>query len=157
MREKEALEILPEMEEVIRKYPDKRAALLPVLHLVQQEVGYLSGECKEKVAEMLGLTPAAVEGVARFYTMFKNQKMGKYLIQVCTTLPCALLGAEQSVEYLKRKLNIEVGGTTQDEKFSLVAVSCLASCGTAPAMMVNGDLHEELTREKIDAILEGLS
>lgn len=150
-------ETLQGMEEIIRKYPDKRAALLPLLHLVQREVGYLTGEWKEKVAEMLGLSPAAVEGVARFYTMFKNQKMGKYLIQVCTTLPCALLGAEQMVDYLKRKLGVEVGGTTQDERFSLVTVSCLASCGTAPAMMVNGDHYEELTPEKIDALLEGLS
>ncbi|MEE8448884.1 MAG: NADH-quinone oxidoreductase subunit NuoE [Thermodesulfobacteriota bacterium] len=149
-------EALQEMERIRNRYPDKRAALIPVLHIAQREAGYLSSDCKEMVARLLDIPPVDVEGVARFYTMFKNRRMGRYLIQVCTTLPCALMGAEQMVDYLSHKLNVKVGGTTADERFSLVTVQCLASCGTGPAMMINGDHFENLTPEKIDNILAEL-
>jgi NADH-quinone oxidoreductase E subunit len=147
---------LREMEGVRSRYPDKRAALIPLLHIAQREAGYLSRDCKEAVADLLDVPPVLVEGVARFYTMFKNREMGKYLIQVCTTLPCALMGAEQVVDYLSRKLGVDLGGTSADERFSLVTVQCLASCGTGPAMMINGDHYQELTPEKIDKILAEL-
>jgi len=97
-----------------------------------------------------------VLGVASFYTMFKKEPTGRYLIQVCSTLSCSLMGAQSVVDYLERKLDIKCGGTTPDGKFSLVKVECLASCGTAPVMQINDDYYESLTEEKIDRILESL-
>lgn len=145
-----------EMEEVIRLYPEKQAALLPLLHIAQREIGWLTPEAKEKVAAMVGVTPSHVEGVARFYTMFYNRKVGRHVIQVCRTLSCALTGAGAILEYMQKKLGIKVGETTADGKFTLIAVECLASCGTAPVMMVDDDHYENLTSEKIDRILDGL-
>lgn len=149
-------EAVKEIQEVAARYPEKQAALLTALHIAQRDAGWLPVEVKEEVARLLDISPAHVEGVARFYTMFKNRPTGKYLLQVCTTLSCSLLGAEHIVEYLKRRLNIDVGETTPDNKFSLVTVQCLASCGTAPVMMINDEHYEALTPQKLEALLSSL-
>ena len=157
---KESVQFSPEVRSAIKEltthYPDARAATLPALWLAQEEFGVISPEACTAVAELLGLPPAHVLGVASFYTMFKKKPTGRYLIQVCSTLSCSLMGAQSVVAYLENKLGIECGGTTEDGKFSLVKVECLASCGTAPMMQINDDYYESLTEEKIDRILESL-
>ncbi len=150
-----------EAEAKIRKYLDDyyntQAALLPVLYVAQDEFGYLSGEAMDLVAERLGLSRMHVQSVATFYTMYYKQPMGKYNIQVCRTLSCAMCGAYDLIGHIGKKLGIKPGETTKDKKFTLTPVECLALCGTAPVMMINKDVHENLTAEKIDAILDGLA
>lgn len=138
-------------EELLTHYPNKQAALLPTLWLVQDQEGYISGEAMEHVAGLLEVSPAHVYGVVTFYTMYHQKPVGKYHLQVCRTLSCALAGSENILEHLKKKLKIEENQTTG--KFSLCTVECLASCGTGPAMMVNEKYYENLTAEKVDKIL----
>src|SRR3990172_3414446 len=123
-------EALAEYEAIVRRYPERRAALMPVLWLAQREFGYLSQEVMVHVADLMGLPAAAVASVASFYTMFYKRPMGRYHLQVCTGLPCALVGAERIVGCLERRLGIRCGGTTPSARFSLSTVECLASCGT---------------------------
>jgi NADH-quinone oxidoreductase subunit E len=140
------------------RYPQAKSALLPALHLAQREHGgWLSDEVMAEVAQVMGLPPAEVRSVTSFYTMFNRQPVGKYLVQVCTNISCSLLGAEHIVEHLKRKLGIEVGETTPGGLFTLLEVECLGSCGTAPMMQVNDAYHENLTVERVDAILAELA
>ena len=137
-------ETLAEYEAALRRYPERRAALMPVLWLAQREFGYLSDEVMTYVADLLGLPSAWVASVASFYTMYYKRPMGRYHLQVCVSLPCALAGAERIQRCVERRLGIGVGDTTSDGRFSLSAVECLASCGTGPMMQVNDDYHENL-------------
>jgi len=146
-----------EIKQFKGKYPDPRSALLTALHVAQREHGWLSPEVMRDVAEVMDLPPTEVASVTSFYTMFNRQPVGQNLIQVCTNVSCSLLGAEHLVEYIKNKLGIEVGETTPDNKFTLVIVECLGSCGTAPMMQVNNTYYENLTEEKIDQILAELA
>jgi NADH-quinone oxidoreductase subunit E len=138
------------------KYPDPKSALLPALEIAQQENGWLSEEVMREVGQAMDLPPTEVASVASFYTMLYTQPVGEHVIQVCTNLSCSLLGAEHIVDYISRKLGIEVGQTTPDGKFTLLTVECLGSCGTAPMMQVNETYYENLTEEKIDRILAEL-
>ncbi|MGQ9458063.1 MAG: NADH-quinone oxidoreductase subunit NuoE [Anaerolineae bacterium] len=139
------------------RYPHPRSALMPALHIVQEELGWLPEEAMVQVANLLGLTPAEVLSVASFYTMYNRRPVGKYLVQVCTNVSCSLLGAEHLLEHISRKLGIGVGETTPDGLFTLVEVECLGSCGTAPVMQVNERYYERLTVEKVDEILDTLA
>jgi NADH-quinone oxidoreductase subunit E len=150
-------EIRAEIKQFKGRYPDPKSALLTALHVAQQEHGWLSPEVMRDVAEVMDLPPTEVASVASFYTMFNRQPVGENLIQVCTNISCSLLGAEHIVEYLKGKLGIDVGGTTPDNKSTLVTVECLGSCGTAPMMQINDTYYESLTEERIDRILEELA
>jgi NADH-quinone oxidoreductase E subunit len=145
-----------ELEAILSRYPDKEAAILPALHLAQREFGYVSDEAIVYVAGLLGFTPARIEGVATFYTMYNRKPVGKYHVQVCRNISCSLMGAEHLIEHVSKKLGIRPGETTPDGRFTLSKAECLGSCGTAPVMQVNDDYHEELTEEKIDALLDGL-
>jgi NADH-quinone oxidoreductase E subunit len=145
-----------ELEAILSRYPDKEAAILPALYLAQREFGYLSDEAIVYVAGLLGFTPARIEGVATFYTMFNRKPVGKYHLQICRNISCSLLGAEHLIEHVSKKLGIRPGKTTPDGKFTLSEVECLGSCGTAPVLQLNDDYHEDLTEEKIDALLDGL-
>ena len=147
---------LKRFDEIVGRYPKKEAAMLPVLHLAQREFGYLSSEAIEYIAKLMDLSPARVYGVVTFYTMLHMKPIGKYHIQVCRTLPCALVGAEKITTLLKSKLAIQVGGTTPDGKFTLAEVECLASCGTGPMMQINDDYYENLSKEKVEKILRSL-
>ena len=149
-------ETLKEFQATVARYPKKEAAMLPVLYLAQREFGHLGPEAIDYVAKLMGQAPARVYGVVSFYTMYNMAPIGRHHIQVCRTLPCALRGAEEVTEFLKKKLGIECGQTTPDGRFTLSEVECLASCGTAPMMQVNDDYYENLTAEKIDQILEGM-
>ena len=145
-----------EFEALLTRYPDKEAAILPTLYIAQREFGYVSDEAIVYVAGLLGFTPARIEGVATFYTMYNRKPVGKYHVQICRNISCSLLGAEHLIEHVSKKLGIRPGETTQDGKFTLSHAECLGSCGTAPVMQVNDDYHENLTEESIDAILDRL-
>lgn len=145
-----------EFEEILKHYPTKEAAMLPTLHLAKREFGHISLDVLNYIGKLLELHPTRVANVVSFYTLFPREPEGKYVIQVCSTLSCQLMGAETVVEYIKKKLNIDVGETTPDKKFTLKKVECLGSCGTAPVMQINDDYYEQLTEEKIDKILDGL-
>jgi len=144
------------VDEIVARYPQPRAALLPVLWEIQRRKGWIDGECEAWAGERLGVSAAHVHGVVTFYTMYKQRPTGRYHIQVCTTLSCMLRGSDELVEHLRTKLGIDVGQTTPDGKFSLVRVECLGSCGTAPMFQLNDDYHEDLTIEKVDRLLDGL-
>lgn len=151
---KESLEIIDNM---IKRYPEgkHKSALIPVLHIAQAEFGgWLSTETMDYVASVLNLKPIEVYEVASFYSMFNLKPVGKCVLEVCHTGPCAINGGEALVEYLSKKLNIKVGETTADGMFTLKAVECLGSCGTAPMLQCGKDYFENLTDEKVDAMLE---
>ncbi len=136
-----------------KNYPDALSALLPILALAQKEEGCLTPENMEAVASVLGVTPAYVRSVASFYTLYRYQPRGKYLIQICTNISCSFLGAEGLLAYLENRLGVSEGQTTPDGLFTLETVECLAACGEAPAMQVNLEYYGSLTPEKIDGIL----
>jgi NADH-quinone oxidoreductase E subunit len=144
------------IEEIASRYASKEAALLPVLHLVQREMGFISQQEEKQVAHLLNIKPIKIKEVVTFYTMFNQKEVGKYHIQVCSNLSCSLLGAESLIDHLKDKFGIEVGETTSDQKFTLTTVECLGACEQAPCMMVNFDYHGNLDKEKIDNILDNL-
>jgi NADH-quinone oxidoreductase subunit E len=144
------------IDEVIVRYPKREAALLPVLHLVQREVGCLREDEERFVAQILELKPVKVREVVTFYTMFLRRPIGRYHLQVCSNLSCTLLGAESLLDYLQKKLGIGVGETSADGRFTLSTVECLGACEQAPCLMVNFDYHGQVDKEKIDKILEGL-
>lgn len=137
-------------------YPTRQAALLPVCWIAQQEFGWISPEAIGLIAQRLDLSPAHVYGVATFYTMLHKKPVGRCHLQLCRTLPCALMGSDRLLDHIKERLGINEGETTPDLKFSLTTVECLASCGTAPAMMVNEKYYENLTPERVDEILREL-
>ncbi len=146
-----------QFEEVLTHYPNKQAAILPTFWLAQQEFGYLSLEVMEYIAELLDLSPAYVGSVASFYTMFYQKPMGKFHVQVCTNLSCALRGCDNIVSCLQDKLGIPLGQTTDDNVFSLSEVECLGSCGTAPVVQVNDEYHENLTPERVVQLIDDLT
>lgn len=145
-----------EFQELLTRYPSKRSALIPALHIVQRELGYLSDEGIKYVSTLMGLTPAQVTEVATFYLMFFLKPVGKNILWVCHNLSCDLCGAEEIISHLENKLGIKVGETTADGKFTLLRQECLASCDTAPVMQVNDEYEENLTPPRVDEIIERL-
>lgn len=145
-----------EINELTSKYATKRSVIMPALSVVQKEHGYVTEEGMRDVARILGLKPVLVFEVATFYTMYNKKPVGKYHIQVCTNIACSLLGAEHLMEFLSRRLGIKTRETTSDKKFTLSAVECLGSCGTAPMMQINDSYYENLTEGKIEEILNSL-
>lgn len=152
-------ETLEKVRLLMKRYPEgkQKSALLPVLHMAQEELGgYLSVDIMDYVASLLGIQPIEVYEVATFYSMFFLEKVGKYVLEVCHTGPCAICGSGEIVDYLKKKLEIDTGETTPDGMFTLRTVECLGACGYAPVMQANTEFHEFLTPEKIDGLLENL-
>ncbi|MHB1847342.1 MAG: NADH-quinone oxidoreductase subunit NuoE family protein [Deltaproteobacteria bacterium] len=147
-----------EIGELCGRFPGdrKRAAMLPALHLMQGMLGYLTPEALEIVAARLELPATATAEVATFYSMFRLEPAGRYVLDVCTNIGCGLCGAEQILAHLETRLGISVGETTPDSKFTLREVECLASCGTGPVLQINDEFQERLTPEKVDAMLERL-
>ena len=146
-----------ELDRIFGRYATKQAALLPSLYLAQREFGYVSVEAMEYVAGILGVSPTRVYEVATFYTMYNKQPVGKYFIQVCTNICCALRGGMDLFAYLSKKLGIAEGRTTKDGRFTLVKVECLGACGNAPMMQVNDDYYEDLTPAKVDELLKSMT
>ncbi len=145
---------IKQVDEIIARYPAKRSAVMPALYIAQMEFGWLTPEAIEAVSEATGVPKATVKGVATFYAMYKHKPIGRHLIQLCTNVSCMIFGAERLVDIIKNKYGLEAGGTTADGRFSLVIMECIGACGTAPAMLVDTDFHENLTEENIVKILE---
>jgi NADH-quinone oxidoreductase subunit E len=147
-------------QRIIKRYPEGRqkSALLPILHIAQSEFGgWLSPETMDYVATMLNIKPIEVYEVASFYSMFNLKPVGNYLLEVCRTGPCLLRGADDVVNYLEKKLNINAGETTVDSKFTLKTVECLGACGYAPMLQCGANFYENLTEDKLDLLIEKLS
>jgi NADH-quinone oxidoreductase subunit E len=138
------------------RYPTKRAVTLPALHLVQHEYGWIPTQALSEIAKFLELAPAEVLVTATFYEEYWLKPKGKYLLQVCRSLACEICGSRDLTEHVMKKLNLQVGETTADKKFTLVELECLGSCGTAPAIMVNEVLHENITVDQLDQVLNQL-
>ena len=143
-----------EVDELLSRYPTKRAALIPILWVCQRQIGWVSPEVIQWVADRLELTTAQVKGVVTFYTMFHQEPVGENVIWVCRTLSCDLRGAKAIQEHLEDKLGCHAGSTSKDGKFTLLKAECLAACGQAPMVQINDDYHENLTLEEVDAILD---
>lgn len=141
---------------IIARYPQKEAALLPVLHVIQKEFGQISAEEEILAASLLGISQVKVREVVSFYTMFNRKAVGKYHIQVCSNLTCTLMGADNVLNFIEEKLGIKPGETTLDKKFTLSTVECLGACEKAPSMMINFDYYGYLDKEKINKILDNL-
>lgn len=144
------------LKAVLAKYPEKGAALLPVLWLAQKEFSVITPEVEAYVSKLLGVPLVRVREVLTFYTMYTAEPLGKYHLQLCTNVACTLLGAEDILEHLKKKLQVEVGQTTPDKKFTLSTVECLGYCTAAPVLQVNDDFYDNLTPEKVDKLLTKL-
>jgi NADH-quinone oxidoreductase E subunit len=145
-------------DEIIKRYPPdrKRSAVLPALYLVQHQLGFITASAMRYVAGLLEITPADVEDVVSFYTMFYTRKAGTYVLQVCRTLSCALNGAERVTEAISAKLGIGVGQTDPSGTFTLLEVECLGACDRAPVVMVNDAWHECLKPEDAARLLDDL-
>ena len=161
--EGEAFTFTPErrarLDEILTKYPPerKRSAVLAALYLVQEQEGYLTASGMRHVAPILGMTPAEVEDVATYYVMFFRERVGKYVLQVCRTLPCALAGAERVTEALSRKLGIKVGETDPSGMFTLLEFECLGACDRGPIVMVNNEhWHEHVRPEDIGKLVDAM-
>jgi NADH-quinone oxidoreductase E subunit len=144
------------MKEKAARYPQVKSAILPALTVAYRQVGHLSDEIYREISDVIGVPALEVAEAATFYTMFPKEPVGKYLIQVCHNISCALMGADSLIAYLEEKLEIKKGETTSDGLFTLISVECLGSCATAPMMQINRDYYENLTPEKVDRILEEL-
>ena len=150
---------LEQVQKIIKRYPEGRqkSALLPILHIAQAQWKWCSPAVMDYVGSLLGLTPVEVYEVASFYTMFHLEPVGDHVIEFCRTGPCCVLGGENIKQHICDKLNIEVGGTSADNKFTLKEVECLAACGWGPVFQVREQFYMNLTTEKVDQILEELS
>jgi NADH-quinone oxidoreductase E subunit len=149
-------ENLDRIEQETKKYPVRKPAVMAVLYIAQEQNGYISFEVMKEVAEILGMTTEEVLGVVTFYTMYHQKQMGKYHIQVCTNVSCMLRGGYEIWNQVKDKFGIDNMGVTEDQKFSLEEVECMGSCGTAPMIAINEDYFENLSKEKVEELLESL-
>ena len=146
------------IEDLATHYPPerRRSALIPALHIVQEQQGYVSANAMREVATVIGCTPAEVEDVVSYYSMFYTKPVGKYVLQVCRTLSCALTGAERLTEAISKKLEIKVGETDPTGTFTLVEVECLGACDRGPVILVNDHWHELATPDSVGQLLETL-
>jgi NADH-quinone oxidoreductase E subunit len=144
------------VDKALAQYPTKQAALLPVLHIAQDEFGHLPDDVLELVARTLELAPAHVFGVITFYTMFHREKHGRNELMVCTNVSCMLRGAYDMLAYLEKKLGIKAGETTPDGAFTIVEEECLAACANAPMMICGNEYFLDLTEKKLDTIIDDL-
>ncbi|MCX7875698.1 MAG: NADH-quinone oxidoreductase subunit NuoE [Melioribacteraceae bacterium] len=149
-------ENLKRIEQVRKKYPTALAAVMPVIYIAQEQNGFISNEVMEEIANVLDIDKVNVLSVVTFYTMYHTKPMGKYHVQVCTNVSCMLRGAYEIFDLVKDKLGIENMQVTQDGKFSLEEVECMGACGGAPMIAINEDYYENLTKEKVEEILDSL-
>ena len=146
---------LAELQQLLARYPTKQAVLLPALWLVQRARGWISDRDMTEVAEVLGLTPAYVKGVVTFYTMYHQHPVGRHFVQVCTTSPCNLCGAEDVVRALLTQTGAqELGTTSPDGRFTVIEVECLGACGFATPILIDEDFIESVTPERVADLLK---
>ncbi len=147
-------ENLAKARELLRHFPHESSALIPILHLVEQEFEYIPDAEVHVIADLMGITAAYVESVLTFYSLFHRQPTGKYLIQVCRGLSCQLMGADELSSFLYEGLGVQRNGTTPDGMFTVEAVECVALCKNAPAVQINLEFYPNMTREKLEAFLD---
>lgn len=145
-----------EFEELVARYPQRRAAMLPILHRVQEEQGWISREAMEAVADYLGVPPVEVFGVVSFYPMFREQPSGRHVVSVCKNISCDLMGCSAIFKAIEQRFGVRPGETTEDGAFTLFAVQCQGACGYGPMMDVDGTYHEHLTADSAVTLLEEL-
>jgi len=153
-------ELIKKFDEIVSRYPKgkQKSGLLPILHLVQAEYGWVSSPAMDKVAEYLGLQPIEVYEVATFYTMYFLRPQGKYVLEVCRTGPCGIVGAEKIMDHIEEKLGVKEGEVTPDGLFSWRGVECLAACGFGPVLQIGPEytFYEKLTNESVDQLIGDL-
>ena len=142
--------------EIIARYPRPKSALVPLLHLAQEQDGYVTRDAMAHIGELVGVTSAEVYGTATFYEMFRFEPVGRYLINVCGTLSCALMGAHELMHHAEQKLGVKVGGTTDDGLFTLAHAECQAACTEAPTLQVNYRYRFRVTSQDFDALVDDL-
>jgi len=140
---------------IFAKYPDRRSAVMPLLYIAQEEYGWITPEALKEVGELCQIDATQVNAIAGFYTMYRETPKGKFWLQVCTDLPCAMRGAEQFYKDLLAYLNVEDGATTADNMFTVEHVTCLAACDKPPMLQCNFHYHENLNMDKMKALIEG--
>jgi NADH-quinone oxidoreductase subunit E len=147
-----------ELAPILKRYPEDRkaSAMIPALRIGQHVFGWVSPAVMALAADRLGVSPARAEEVATFYVMFNTQPVGRHVVELCTNVSCCLTGADRIFRILQEKLGVRNGGTTGDGRITLREVECLGACGTAPAMLVDDEMEERLTLQKVEKILEGL-
>ena len=150
-------EALARIEKILSRYPTRQAALLPILWVAQETWGWISKEAAEEVARIVEVSPAHVDGVLTFYTMYNLQPVGKNLLQICTSISCHLAGAGRLIERCRERLGVSLGETSPDGKFTVIEVECIAGCDKAPSLMVNDTYHEPVDEKALDALLDKLS
>jgi NADH-quinone oxidoreductase subunit E len=149
-------EVKAQMREIAARYPQPRSAMLPCLHLAQQTEGYITSEGAQAVAEAIGARVDEVESVVSFYSMYTTKPLGAQVIKVCTSVSCYLRGADALLARLEVRLGVKKGETTPDGRFTVGVIECLAACGMAPVLQVNGEFVENVTPERADALLDRL-
>lgn len=142
--------------EIIGRYPRPKSALIPLLHLAQEQDGHLTDDAMEHIAELVGVTPAEVLGTASFYEMFKREPVGRYMVNVCTNISCQLLGGEELLAHAERTLGIRPGQTTSDGMFTLEDVECIAACTEAPCLQVNYRYENKVSTQAFDILIDDL-
>jgi NADH-quinone oxidoreductase subunit E len=143
-------------KEIIGRYPDPRSALIPLLHLAQEQDGSIAEDAMEHIAELLDCTPAEVYGTGTFYEMFKFHPVGKYVVGICTNISCLLQGADEILEHAEHSLGVKAGSTTADGMFTLEDVECIAACTIAPCLQVNYRYFQDVTNESFDRLVSDL-
>jgi NADH-quinone oxidoreductase subunit E len=143
-----------EIEAELPHYPDKRAACIEALKIVQRHHGWVSDERLKSLAVMLDMTPDELDGVATFYNLIYRKPVGRHVVLLCNSISCWIMGYEQIRTHMKARLGVDLGQTTPDQRFTLLPIACLGACNHAPTMMIDDELHQDLTPEKIDGILE---
>lgn len=143
-----------EIEEEIKIFPHKQAACIEALKIIQKHRRWVSDEGVKDISKILGMTPDEIDSVATFYNLIFRKPVGRHVILVCDSVSCWVMGYEQIKKELEEKLGVEFGGTTADDRFTLLPVPCLGTCDRAPAIMIDDDLHQNLTTESLDKILE---
>jgi len=142
--------------EIIARYPRPKSALIPLLHLAQEQDGWVTDEAMEHIAELVGVTPAEVLGTCSFYEMFKREPVGRYLVNVCTNISCQLLGGEELLHHAEQTLGVKAGSTTADGMFTVEDVECIAACTEAPCLQVNYRYRHRITHDELDQLIEDL-
>lgn len=142
--------------QIIARYPRSRSALIPLLHVAQEQDGWISDEAMVHIGELLGLTSAEVLGTCSFYEMFKREPVGTYLVNVCTNISCQLLGGEELLDHVEQRLGVKAGATTEDKLFTVEDVECIAACTEAPCLQVNYRYFHRITHDEFDALVDDL-
>ena len=147
---------LETVREIVSRYPMPRSALIPLLHLAQEQHGWVTGDAMRQIADLCGVTPAEVKGTGSFYEMFKFHPVGNYLINVCTNISCMLLGGEELLDHAQQRLGVKTGGTTADGMFTLEDVECIAACTEAPCLQVNYRYRLRVSNDDFDEMIDSI-